>query len=116
MRVELLYFDGCPSYHVLLPRLRELLVAASVSEEVALRRIESAEEAEAEHFLGSPTLRVDGQDVDPGAIDRTDFGLKCRLYRGPSGLTGMLPAEWVRAALERAPHSTAGTESRDYNT
>ena len=65
MRVELLYFDGCPSYHVLLPRLRELLVAASVSEEVALRRIESAEEAEAEHFLGSPTLRVDGQDVDP---------------------------------------------------
>ena len=95
MRVELLYFDGCPSYERLLPRLSELAAGA----EVELRRVESIEAAERERFLGSPTVRVDGVDVDPAAASREDFGLKCRLYRSGDGTSGLPPEEWIRDAL-----------------
>jgi hypothetical protein len=97
--IELLYFDGCPSHAAFLPRLRELLAQAGVEEPVHQRRVESDEEAQRERFLGSPTLRVDGVDVEPGAGERTDYGMKCRLYRSENGQSGVPPDEWVIAAL-----------------
>lgn len=99
MRVELLYFDGCPSYERLLPRLSELVAAADPDAEFELRQVESIEAAERERFLGSPTVRVDGLDVDPGAASREDFGLKCRLYRSGEGTSGLPPEQWIRDAL-----------------
>jgi hypothetical protein len=95
--VELLYFDGCPSYERLLPRLSELASAAGA--ELVLRRVETLEDAEREQFLGSPTVRVDGRDVDPNAAQRTDFGLKCRLYRWDSRQAGAPPETWIARAL-----------------
>ncbi len=102
MKVELLYFDGCPSYGRLLPRLRELVAAADPGVEVELRRIETSSEAEAERFLGSPTVRVDGLDIDPGAARRRDFGIKCRLYETADGLGPLPPERLITAALDRA--------------
>jgi len=67
-----------------------------------LRRVESVEAAERERFLGSPTVRVDGGDVDPDAPARTDFGLKCRLYRSSEGTSGVPPERWVLSAIRRA--------------
>ncbi len=99
VKVELLYFDGCPCHERLLPRVRELVHDAVIADEVAVRRIESPEAAAAERFLGSPTVRVDCVDVEPGADRRGDFGLKCRLYSTPDGLQGTPPAEWVVQAL-----------------
>jgi len=103
MKIELLFFDGCPNHETLLPRLRALLNAGG-AEDVAIElvRIEDPDAAEAERFLGSPTVRIDGKDVEPGADERTDFGLKCRLFATPVGLHGMPPDEWVLRALERA--------------
>lgn len=60
------------------------------------------EEAEAYRFLGSPTLRVDGRDIEPGADERTDFGFKCRVYRGAAGLRPTPPDELIVAALDRS--------------
>jgi hypothetical protein len=102
VKIELLYFEGCPSYTELLPRLRELLASEAIDEEVELRRVESAEDAERERFLGSPTVRVNGEDVDPTAKDRDDFGLECRLYRTEEGLARTPPESWIRAQLDRA--------------
>ena len=62
MKVELLYFDGCPGHEALVPRLRELLSAADA--DLELRRIGSPEDAARERFLGSPTVRINGRDVD----------------------------------------------------
>ena len=62
----------------------------------------AAETAQRERFLGSPTVRVDGADIEPGAGERTDFGLKCRLFATPDGLRGMPADEWVLGALARA--------------
>lgn len=102
MKVELLYFDGCPSHEAFLPRLHELLAQAQVQAPVELRRVESAAAANRARFLGSPTLRIDGVDVDPGAGERSDYGLKCRLYPTAEGLRGAPPDEWVLDALQHA--------------
>ena len=99
MKVELLYFDGCPSYERLLPRLRELVAETDPDLAIELRRVESIEDAERERFLGSPTVRVDGADVDPGAGAREDFGLKCRLYRSDGETAPLPPEQWIRTAL-----------------
>jgi hypothetical protein len=99
VKIEVLYFDGCPNHEMLLPHLRELLEQAGVSSSVELVNVPDAAAAERERFLGSPTLRIDGRDVEPGAELRTDFGLKCRLYRSENRLAGTPADDWVLDAL-----------------
>ena len=106
MKVEVLYFDGCPNHQALLPHLRKLLSSAGADMEIGLIRVEDVGAAERERFLGSPTVRVDGKDVEPGAEQRTDYGLTCRLFATPNGLRGMPADEWVLAAIERAETSS----------
>lgn len=103
MRVELLYFDGCPSYQGLRPRVERLLADCGLVEHLELVRIASLEEAQAHRFLGSPTLRVGGRDVEPGADERTDFGMKCRIYASKEGLRPAPSDQVIAAALDRAP-------------
>lgn len=101
MKIELLYFDGCPSHQALMPRLEALLAREGVEDEIDLRQVETFDAAEEEHFLGSPTLRIDGEDVDPGAATRSDFGMKCRLYRSAEGVAGIPPEDWIVDAIQR---------------
>lgn len=99
-RIELLFFDDCPSYVALLPRLRALIdEAGGDPDELILRRIDSVEQARAERFLGSPTVRIDGRDIDPTAAGREDFGLSCRLYRWPGGSGPTPPDSWISDGL-----------------
>jgi hypothetical protein len=101
--VEILYFEGCPSHERLLPTVQRLAERAGA--ELRQRRIETAEEAEGERFLGSPTVRVDGRDIEPGAEHRTDFGLRCRLYHAPGlGPSPLPPEGWIQRALETPRH------------
>ena len=99
MTVELLYFDGCPNHEALLPHLEQLLRSAPTDKQITLHKVPDDDAAQRERFLGSPTVRVDGRDVEPGAEAREDFGLKCRLYRAPGGLRGAPLDEWIRDAL-----------------
>jgi hypothetical protein len=106
VRVELLYFAGCPSYERLLPRLRELVAEAGADPDaIELVAVETIDAAERLRFLGSPTVRVDSRDVDPNARDRDDFGLKCRIYRSEDGQAATPSDAWIRAALTGAARS-----------
>ena len=107
MIVELLYFQGCPNHDTLLPHLRELLQGAGLPDRVDLREIPDDETAQRERFLGSPTVRVDARDVDPGADSRSDFGIKCRLYSTPDGLRGTPPDALILDAVARPRGSTS---------
>jgi hypothetical protein len=75
------------------------MAQAGVEAPIELRRIDSAPAAERERFLGSPTLRIDGEDVEPSARTRSDFGLECRLYATSDGHQRTLPDQLVLAAL-----------------
>ena len=111
MHIELLFIDDCPSHKALLPRLTNLLTQAGVSTPVNQRRMQTDADAQRERFLGSPTVRVDGVDIDPSANDRTDFGLKCRLYPTAEGLRGLPPDGWVLAALTQISHPPSVTDN-----
>lgn len=100
MTVEMLHTDGCPHAAEYLLRLRRLLVDAGFDVPVRTRLMASDDQAQQERFLGSPTIRVNGRDVDPASADRRDYGLSCRLYASPEGLGGAPPDEWILAALQ----------------
>lgn len=99
MEIEILYFDGCPNHERVLEHLPRLLAREAIDAHVVLRKVADEAQAQRERFLGSPTIRVDGRDIDPGAADRADFGLKCRIYQTTAGLSGMPPDAWLLAAL-----------------
>jgi hypothetical protein len=99
MKVELLYFEGCPNYEALVPRLRRILQREGIDTDVERKCVKTEEQAARLGFLGSPTARVDGSDIEAAAATRRDFGLKCRLYQTPNGLQGAPPDEWILAAI-----------------
>jgi hypothetical protein len=105
--IELLWWSECPSWRRTLAELREEMEALGLDPgAVAVREIETDAEAIRESFMGSPTIRVDGEDVDPPEPEQP-FGLACRVYRRPDGRVSPLPdREDVRAALSRAMTST----------
>lgn len=96
MRVEVLYFDGCPTYRAAEETLRGVL--AQEDAEVELVAVNSEKEAQRLRFPGSPTIRVDGEDLFP-VPDRTRYALGCRMYATPEGLRRSPTAKMVRASL-----------------
>jgi hypothetical protein len=101
--IELLYWRGCPSWPRTLAELRE--VAANVGidpDTIQVREIDTDDAARHERFVGSPTIRIDGEDVQPPAADEP-LGLTCRIYRLPDGRVSPTPDPAdVRAAIELA--------------
>ena len=102
MRVELLFWAGCPSHPAALSDLRAALSEAGLDpESVIVREVRTEDEARAEGFVGSPTIRVDGRDVQPAAGE--PLGLTCRVYRRRDGRYSSTPDPAdVRDALRTA--------------
>ena len=102
-RVEFLWWQECPSWERALVDLRKAMSEAGLDpEDIEVTRVDSEPDAERERFPGSPTIRVDGADVEPPANGEAT-GLVCRVYRRPDGRVSPLPdPENVRAALDRA--------------
>jgi hypothetical protein len=100
MRIEFLYWAGCPSHPEARELLREVLAGRDLEAQVEEHEVTSVEEAERLAFPGSPTIRVDGVDVDPdGAAGRAM--LACRIYRLPDGRVSPVPSrEQLEAALQ----------------
>lgn len=102
MKIEVLYFDGCPNYRVALERVREVLREEGVQAELVEVNIPDEQAARALGFLGSPTIRVNGLDVEPAARGRQDYGMMCRAYWDGTKPEGAPPKEWIRAAIREA--------------
>lgn len=98
MNLELLYFDGCPTYKTAGKTLKEVLKEEGIEAELQLVAVNTDEEAQKMKFPGSPTIRVDGQDLFPTA-GQANWYLGCRVYVTPEGLKGSPTAQMIRAAL-----------------
>lgn len=98
VKVEILYFDGCPSYGLAEKTVRELLEEQGIEADVELVAANTDEEAERLQFPGSPTIRVDGRDLFP-VPESEGWRLGCRVYATPEGLRGAPTADMIREAL-----------------
>jgi hypothetical protein len=102
MTVELLWWEGCPSHPKALADLERVLREEGIATEVKRVEIEDDEQARRERFPGSPTIRIDGEDIVPPG-DGEPYSLTCRVYRLRDGRISPIPdPEDVRAALRRA--------------
>jgi hypothetical protein len=101
-RVELLWWEGCPSTDEALAMLREEMTAVGLDPgAIDVREVSSDTDAQREKFVGSPTIRVDGRDLQP--LPDEPIGLACRVYRTADGRVSPVPdrAE-VRQTLTEA--------------
>jgi hypothetical protein len=102
MTVELLWWEGCPSHPEALADLERILREEGVEADVTRVEIESDEQARSERFPGSPTIRIDGEDIVPAGDDEP-WSLTCRVYRLRDGRISPTPdPEDVREAIRRA--------------
>ena len=98
MRVELLYFDGCPNWQLADERLRDALARAGRDDvRVEHEQVTTPEQAVATGFRGSPTVLVDG--CDPFADPDAPVGLTCRVFRTEAGPAGAPTVEQLLAVL-----------------
>ena len=98
-RVELLWFHDCPNHPAARALLDELLGALAPG--ATVDEIDATDPAVAQHhrFPGSPTIRIDGRDVDPSFQDSGDYTPRCRLYRTSAGLGGLPERAWIESAI-----------------
>ena len=110
MNVELLFWEGCPSHPKALTDLQEAMTLSGLDpDEIVVREIHTDFDAEREHFVGSPTIRIDGVDIQPP--DAEPFGLTCRVYHRRDGRISPTPDPAdVRDALAAA--QTTSTERK----
>lgn len=101
-RVEILYFEGCPNHEQARTLVERIAAELSVEPEIELVEISDAETAVRRRFLGSPTVRVDGRDVEPGAEARRDYALSCRIYHGERGVAEQPGERLLRRAFVEA--------------
>jgi hypothetical protein len=101
-QVELLFWDGCPSHPKALADLRAAMADLGLDPDTVLvREVDTDQRAERESFVGSPTIRIDGEDVDPPGDE--PVGLTCRVYRLRDGRISPTPdPASIRAALSNA--------------
>jgi hypothetical protein len=96
--IELLFWEECPSYPEAKALLQEVLDERGIRVPIVMREVRTHGEAVSLSFPGSPTIRIDGRDVDPEGAESPP-ALACRVYRLPDRRASPVPS---RQQLEEA--------------
>lgn len=102
MKIEVLYIADCPNHQPTVERVRDVLRAAGIDTTVTEVEVLSTADAEQWKFIGSPTVRINGLDVEPDARAAQHFGLGCRSYAENGHRSGVPSAQLVRSALQES--------------
>jgi hypothetical protein len=98
MEIEILYIDGCPHVQVTLNRVHRAMATSGIMCPIIETKVDNFETAQSQRFLGSPSVRVNGIDIEPAARVKTDFGIMCRRYDG----SGVPPESLIQSAIVNA--------------
>jgi hypothetical protein len=99
-RIEFLFWQECPSYPAALERLQAVMAEMEDSSPIEMIEVVTDADAERLAFPGSPTIRVDGIDIDPEGAAQMGTALTCRIYRLEDGRFSPLPStKRIRRAL-----------------
>ena len=100
--IEVLTFPGCPHRDAAIALAARVCAQLGGAAEVRVVDIPDQPAAEQARFLGSPTIRVDGRDIEPGAERLQEYVHACRLYQVGHSLRGLPEEDWLRQALRTA--------------
>lgn len=101
MQISILFCEGCPNWSLALEDVKEVVAEYYVDADIQAVEVTSQDQAAELEFLGSPTVRVDGMDVEPDVIE-SGFNLDYRTYWLEEELLNRPPKEWIAAAIEVA--------------
>ena len=99
MKIEILYFDGCPNHKPAVERVRQVLAEEGLSAEVLEVNVSEPAIAQKVGFLGSPSIRVNGLDVEREARRERPCGMMCRTYAVNGRREGLPSHEMLRQAM-----------------
>ncbi|GIW77721.1 MAG: hypothetical protein KatS3mg104_2784 [Phycisphaerae bacterium] len=100
MKIDVLYFKGCPNHKPTVQRLKEVIHRMGVLAEVCEIEMTQNDDPVTMKFIGSPTVLVDGQDIDPTQRTKHNYGFGCRMFDG----AGVPPVEMIEQAIREASH------------
>jgi hypothetical protein len=106
MRIELLYYPECPSHERALELIRDALTLEGITADIEVIRIDTQEQAEQYQFVGSPTIRIDGREVQPQP--HLPYRLTCRAFQHEDGRLSPLPSLMTLRAALRNPSTEGG--------
>lgn len=101
-KVESLWFAGGPNHPAARSMLRDIL--AELAPGTVVLDIDATDPTVARRyrFPGSPTIRIEGRDVDPSFRDPGDYTPRCRIYWAAAELRRLPEHAWVLAALRKS--------------
>lgn len=108
MKITLLHNESCPSTHDTLRRLNKVLAKLGEDADVEVILVRTEAEARVSGFLGSPTVLIDGFDIEESAGREAGPAVleTCRIYRRPEGRVSPLPSEeLIEQAIQRSRHA-----------
>lgn len=103
LKIEFLFIPGCESSGPALRLLRQVLAKEHCEAPVTVRIIQDEQSAVRRRFHGSPTILIDGVDIEGPSVDHDGSRLRCRTYLPYAGRPGVPPADLIRTALHIHP-------------
>ncbi|MHA1712903.1 MAG: DF family (seleno)protein [Candidatus Ranarchaeia archaeon] len=100
INIDFLFFSGCPGWALAWSRLVDVIKELGIHKKVHIRRVEVTmnDEIVLYRFYGSPTIKINGQDIDRPKNPK-QYGLACRIYYGKDGAESSPSKEKIRKAL-----------------
>jgi hypothetical protein len=98
-QVEVLVTPGCPHRDAAIALAERVCEQLGSHAEIRVVQVPDQAAAERARFLGSPSIRVNGCDIEPGAEQNVELVYGCRLYQGAHSLHGLPEEDWLRQAL-----------------
>ncbi len=98
MNIQVLYFTGCPNHGPTVERVRELVQQLGIDAQINEMEVTARDDPAALKFAGSPTVLVDGRDIEPAQRQSPAYAFGCRTYNGQ----GVPPAAMIEPALREA--------------
>lgn len=112
MKIELLYFTGCPNHEPTAARVRQVVERLGVEADIDEVEVTAEDDPAALKFLGSPTVLINGRDLDPAQRDGVRYGFSCRMFAGQGLPSETMIEQAIREAQQTDPPTSHGGSPR----
>jgi len=102
MKIEIFYFEGCPNYEPTVKLVQELVSELHIDAEITAVNVEDNDDAVSKRFLGSPSIRIKGKDIEMEENELTQYSMRCRVYQYDGKYSGLPSREVLRRKLIEA--------------